>query len=192
VAFFWAKKLGGDAGVKLLNKLGHAEQALDLACEQHAYEFAFDIARLLLKDKLPEVHYKYALHLEDERRYAEAEAEFLKAKKPRDAVLMYVQIKDWDRGKTILIFLQTIFISYYLAQRIAQANDKALLNDVLIGQAKQSFDNNDFPKAESYLLQAQRPDLAIKLYKDNGIVINIYIGMCGVGANTETLNTFCH
>jgi translation initiation factor 1 (eIF-1/SUI1) len=55
-----------------------------------------------LKDKLPEVHYKYALHVEDERRYAEAEAEFLKAKRPRDAVLMYVQIKDWDRGKNIL------------------------------------------------------------------------------------------
>ena len=98
MAFFWAKKLGGDAGVKLLNKLGHAEQALELACEQHAYEFAFDIARLLLKDKLPEVHYKYALHLEDQHQYAEAEAEFLKAKRPRDAVLMYVQIKDWDRG----------------------------------------------------------------------------------------------
>jgi intraflagellar transport protein 172 len=45
------------------------------------------------------------------------------------------------------------------------------LNDVLIGQAKQSFDNNDFPKAESYLLQAQRPDLAVKLYKDNGTLI---------------------
>ncbi len=58
-----------------------------------------------MKDKLPEVHYKYALHLEDERRYADAEAEFLKAKKPRDAVLMYVQIKDWDRGMIILIFI---------------------------------------------------------------------------------------
>jgi hypothetical protein len=63
----------------------------------------------------------------------------------------------------------------YLAQRIAQANDKALLNDVLIGQAKQSFDNNDFPKAESFLLQAQRPDLAVKLYKDNGTIITISI-----------------
>lgn len=91
--------------MKLLNKLGHAEQALELACEQHAYEFAFDIARLLLKDKIPEVHYKYALHLEDERRYPEAEAEFLKAKKPRDAVLMYVQIKDWDRGKFIRTYV---------------------------------------------------------------------------------------
>ena len=98
VAFFWSKKLGGDAGVRLLNKLGHAEQALELACEQHIFEFAFDIARLLLKDKVLEVHYKYALFLEDERRYPEAEAEFLKAKRPRDAVLMYVQIKDWDRG----------------------------------------------------------------------------------------------
>lgn len=85
-----------------MNKLGHAEQALELACEQHAFEFAFDIARLLLKERLPEVHYKYALHLEDERRYAEAEAEFLKAKRPRDAVLMYVQIKDWDRGESTI------------------------------------------------------------------------------------------
>lgn len=45
------------------------------------------------------------------------------------------------------------------------------MNDVLIGQAKQAFDNNDFPKAEGYLLQAQRPDLAVKLYKDNGMII---------------------
>ncbi len=71
-----------------------------------------------------------------------------------------------SRYKYLNIYKKNLF--YYLAQRIAQANDKALLNDVLIGQAKQSFDNNDFPKAESYLLQAQRPDLAVKLYKDNG------------------------
>ena len=66
------------------------------------------------------------------------------------------------------------FIISDLAQRIAQANDKALLNDVLIGQAKQAFDNNDFSKAESYLLQAQRPDLAVKLYRDNGTLIILY------------------
>ena len=46
---------------------------------------------------------------------------------------------------------------------------------MLIGQAKQAFDNNDFPRAESYLLQAQRPDLAVKLYKDNGRGISIEI-----------------
>ena len=39
---------------------------------------------------------------------------------------------------------------------------------MLIGQAKQAFDNSDFSKAEGFLLQAQRPDLAVKLYKDNG------------------------
>jgi intraflagellar transport protein 172 len=74
----------------------------------------------------------------------------------------------------LIIWIYFCFL-HDVAQRIAQANDKALLNDVLIGQAKQSFDNNDFPKAESYLLQAQRPDLAVKLYKDNGIIINTYI-----------------
>ena len=88
------------------------------------------------------------MYLEDEGRFVEAEKEFIKAKKPKEAVLMYVHNKDWDN-----------------AQRIAEQYDPSLTTDVLIGQAKMAFDEKNYQKAESFLLRAQRPELAVKLYK---------------------------
>ena len=152
VAYLWAKTLGGDSAVKLLSKLGLLDQAIDYALENCAFEFAFDLAKTSSKEKLPEIHAKYAMYLEDEGRFAEAEQEFLKAKKPKEAVLMYVHNKDWDN-----------------AQRIAEQYDPSLTTDVLIGQAKLAFDEKNYQKAESFLLRAQRPELAVKLYKDNGM-----------------------
>ena len=38
-------------------------------CLPSTFEFAFDIARVALKSKLPEIHLKYALYLEDEVKY---------------------------------------------------------------------------------------------------------------------------
>ena len=46
------------------------------------FEEAFKLAENHAKYKLPEVHLKYALHLEDENRFKEAEEEFIKANKP--------------------------------------------------------------------------------------------------------------
>jgi len=43
-----------------------------------------------MKEKLPEISNKYALYLEDEGKFQEAEVEFVKANKPKEAVLMYV------------------------------------------------------------------------------------------------------
>lgn len=40
---------------------------------------------------------------------------------------------------------------------------------MLVGQAKLAFDEKNYQKAESFLLRAQRPELAIKLYKDNNM-----------------------
>mgnify|MGYP001991813177 CR=1 FL=1 len=42
-------------------------------------EHAFSLAQNSKKEKLPEVHLKYAMYLEDEGRFNEAEGEFLKA-----------------------------------------------------------------------------------------------------------------
>jgi hypothetical protein len=53
-----------------------------------AFDFAFELARLANKNKLPEIHLKHAMYLEDEGRFHEAEAEFIKAGKPKEAVLM--------------------------------------------------------------------------------------------------------
>ena len=66
VAIPWAKHLGGDAAIKLLNKLNMLEDSVEYAAEHSAFEFAFDIATNAVKHKLPDLHIKYAMHLEDE------------------------------------------------------------------------------------------------------------------------------
>lgn len=51
------------------------------------------------------------------------------------------------------------------AQQVAEGHDPESLSEVLVAQAKFCFKENDFKKAEAFLLQAQRPELAVKYYK---------------------------
>ncbi|XP_078205878.1 intraflagellar transport protein 172 homolog isoform X3 [Callithrix jacchus] len=88
VAYLWAKSLGGEAAVRLLTKLGLLEASVDHAADNCSFELAFELSRLALKHKTPEIHLKYAMYLEDEGKFEEAEAEFIRAGKPREAVLM--------------------------------------------------------------------------------------------------------
>ena len=80
VAYAWAVSLGGEAGSKLLTKFGLVDQAIDYATESGAFEHAFSLALASKKEKLPEVHLKYAMYLEDEGRFEEAEKEFIQAR----------------------------------------------------------------------------------------------------------------
>jgi len=152
VAYLWAKSLGGDSAVKLLTKFNLLETAIEYAADNGSFEFAFELARTGMKNKLPDVHLKHAMFLEDEGEFKKAEEEFIKAAKPREAVLMYVHTQDWDS-----------------AQRIAEDHDPESVADVLIGQARQAFTKKDFSKAESYFLRAQRPELIIRMYKEEGM-----------------------
>ena len=140
--------------------------------ESYQFDFAFELARLAADEKTEEIHMKYAMALEDEGKFPEAEAQFIKAKKPKvrndlcfhkvgtecqyfspqEAVLMYVHNQDWDS-----------------AQRVAEAHDPDSVSDVLVGQAKVAFDQKDWSRFESLLLRAQRPELAVKQYKDNNM-----------------------
>ncbi|KAG7460913.1 hypothetical protein MATL_G00203920 [Megalops atlanticus] len=149
VAYLWAKSLGGEAAVKLLNKFGLLETAIDFAADNCSFDFAFELARLAMKHKIPDIHLKNAMFLEDEGKFTEAETEFIKAGKPKEAVLMYFHNQDWSN-----------------AQRVAEAHEPDSVPDVLVGQAKFCFDQKDYQKAEAFLLRAQRPELAIKYYKD--------------------------
>ncbi|XP_076011253.1 intraflagellar transport protein 172 homolog [Genypterus blacodes] len=149
VAYLWARSLGGDAAVKLLNKFGLLEYAVEFAADNFSFDFAFDLARLSCKQKIPDIHFKHALHLEDQGKFAEAEVEFIKAGKPKEAVLMYVHNTDWDS-----------------AQRVAEGHDPESVSEVLVGQAKFCFEQKNFQQAEAFLLRAQRPELAVKYYKD--------------------------
>ena len=178
--------------------------AVDFACEQHAFDFGFELARAAAQDRLPDVHYKYAMFLEDEGeglapwllhsclaasrvsvvaslflfffllflllplspflfplptcptpcqpgRTRESEEEFIKANKPKEAVLMYVHAQKWDD-----------------AQRVAEAHHPESISDVLVGQARVAFQNSEYAKAEAFLLRAKRPELAVRFYKEAG------------------------
>ncbi|XP_048583111.1 intraflagellar transport protein 172 homolog [Nematostella vectensis] len=149
VAYLWAKSLGGDSAVKLLTKFGLLEAAIDYAAENCAFEFAFDLARTSMKHKMPDIHLKYAMFLEDEGKYKEAEEQFVKASRPKEAVLMYVHNHDWDS-----------------AQRVAEQHDPDSVADVMVGQARVAFEKREYQKAETFLLRAQRPELAARYYKD--------------------------
>ena len=79
---------------------------IELACEQLAFDFAKDLAKAGLPSKKGHVHLKHAMSLEDDGHFEQAEAEFLAANKPKEAVLMYVHLARWDD-----------------AQRVAEARD---------------------------------------------------------------------
>uniref|UniRef100_H3CIP1 Intraflagellar transport protein 172 homolog n=2 Tax=Tetraodon nigroviridis TaxID=99883 RepID=H3CIP1_TETNG len=152
VAYLWANSLGGEAAVKLLNKFGLLEFAIETAADKYLFSFAFDLARLACKDKIPEVHLKHAMYLEDQGKFPEAELEFIKAGKPKEAVLMHVHNKDWAG-----------------AQRVAEGYDPESVCDVLVEQAKFCFKRNELQKSEALLLRAQRPELAVQFYKEAGM-----------------------
>ena len=111
-------KQGGEEGTQLLTKFGLVEQAIDYAIETGAFKNAFEFTRASMKEKLPEVHYKYAMHLEDEGRFKEAEDEFIKAGKPKEAIDLYVHQQDWQS-----------------AMRVAEQYDPPSIPDIYIAQA---------------------------------------------------------
>ena len=52
------------------------------------------------------------------------------------------------------------------AQRVAEQHCPDSLADVFVGQARVAFEKKDFQQAETFLLRAERPDLAAKYYKE--------------------------
>jgi intraflagellar transport protein 172 len=126
------------------------DSALDYATENGAFDFAFELSRFSDKYKLDEIYYKHAMFLEDEGKFKLAQDAFILAGKPREAILMHIHNQDWD-----------------LALQVAEAYDTNSVVDVLIGQANIHFTKGEFSKSESLLLRAQRPEIAIKFYKDS-------------------------
>jgi len=152
VAYAWALSLGGDAGAKLLTKQGLIEPAIDYAVESGAFDHAFELARAACPAKLPDVHLKHALFLEDEERYKDAEAEFVAAHKPREAIDMYLHQQAW-------------------ADALAVANkyDPAAAPDIYVAHARAEADAGRYGRAEELFLLAAKPDLALSVYKDAGM-----------------------
>ena len=54
------------------------------------------------------------------------------------------------------------------AQRVAENYDPDSVPDILVGQARQAFQEQNYSKFESLLLRAGRSEMAIGLYKVSG------------------------
>ncbi|KAJ6223282.1 hypothetical protein RDWZM_001827 [Blomia tropicalis] len=172
VAFHWSQTLANPSeAIKLLNRYGLSNQVLDYAIEINEYDFA--LALIIaggpeLRHKLVDVRVKYALWLETEGKYHEAESMFIEANKPKEAVLMYLHAYQFDE-----------------ALRVAETSlndDEEVIKDVLTAQARFMFDRDKqtfgidsanftttLSKVESLLLRAGRIEIAVRLYKDVGL-----------------------
>lgn len=108
-----------------------------------------------MSEKLPNIHYKYALALEDGGKFQEAEEEFIEAGKPKEAISMYIHAREWEK-----------------AEAVAEKYDKNSLPDVLLAQAKNVMDRENPSAIESLLLRAQKPEMLIKYYQDNDMWVD--------------------
>lgn len=141
----------GDQAIKLLTKFGLLESAIDFAAENGHYDFAFELAKEN-KAKLSEIYLKHAMSLEDQGKFKEAEAEFIQAGKPKEAIEMHIHNEDYDSALVV-----------------AEAYDPDSVPEILTGQAKIAFSAKDFMKMETLLLRAQKPELVLKIYKESSM-----------------------
>ncbi|WKY15558.1 hypothetical protein Q1695_000775 [Nippostrongylus brasiliensis] len=152
VALLWAKSLGGEAGVKLLNRFGMLNEAIDHFTEIGTFDFAFELARLGAKERLPGVHMRMAVQMEEEGRLDQAAQHFIAAGKPAEAVAMYLHDGAWRN-----------------AEQIAKEHSPESLPDVFIAEARKALEDEDHAHAESCLLRANRPDIILKFYQESGM-----------------------
>ncbi|XP_055373567.1 intraflagellar transport protein 172 homolog [Condylostylus longicornis] len=152
VAYMWAKSLPIEGAARLLTRLGLIDTALNFACDSGQFDFAIDLCRLTGKPT-EDVHYKIAMSLEDEGKFDQAEIEFIKANKPKEAILMHTHGGDWQS-----------------ALRVAEKYLPDAINEILLGQATAALETRNYPDYENLLLQAGRPDIIIQQYKELNMI----------------------
>lgn len=144
----WARTLSPELGARLLMRLNYLDPCLQLACEASLFEWALDIAKYGTVDQKKEIHYRHAMALEDEGRFAQAEKEFVQAGKIMEAVQMYIHNRDWES-----------------AEDVARSHSQEAVAQVLIARAAEAAEGQDYATAEALLLRAHKPELIIEHYK---------------------------
>lgn len=144
----WSLSLPTDAAYKLLTKMNLLDVAISYACVEGQYEFALEVCRLANRPA-DDVHLKIANDYEDDGKFNEAEVEFLKANKPKEAIEMYIHARDWRS-----------------ALRIAESHLPAAINEVLLRQADDALESRNFTDYEALLIRADRTDIIMQRYKE--------------------------
>ncbi|KAH3760349.1 intraflagellar transport protein [Pelomyxa schiedti] len=153
VCWAHAQVLKGEAAVNLLLNHNLVDYAIHRALDEDMYHLAVKIAEgHNNKNLLQEVYLRYAEKLEQDKHYAEAEEEYLKAGDPRSAVVMYNDIQDWDN-----------------AARVADQYCPEAHQDIFLAKGSCAENQKDFLRAEHAYLKANKPDIAIEMYKNAGM-----------------------
>ncbi|ALC42884.1 osm-1, partial [Drosophila busckii] len=152
VAYMWAKSMPLESAVRLLSKLGLLDTALGFACDAGQFDYALELCRFAGKST-DEVYLKLAMSLEDEGKFEQAEAEFLKAHKPKEAILMYQHAGDWTA-----------------ALQIAEQHLPEAITELLLAQAQAALEMRNFEDYEALMLRAQHPELIIEHYKQANLL----------------------
>ena len=84
--------------MKMLLKMNLVDALIEYLSDRNEFDEAFKMANQNAKHKLQDVHMKYACFLEDERRYKEAEENFIKAGKPAEGINMYEHLGDFHNA----------------------------------------------------------------------------------------------
>ena len=155
VAYMWAKSLSVEGAARLLTKMGLVENSITFACDSGQFDFALDLCKATGKTA-DEVHFKIALTLEDEGKFDEAEAEFILANKPKEAIMMHTHGGDWKA-----------------ALRIAEKYTPDTVNEVLINQANAALEARNYSEYETLLIRAERQDMILSHYKVFKFKINL-------------------
>ncbi|CEM08051.1 unnamed protein product [Vitrella brassicaformis CCMP3155] len=155
-----SKTHGPDAGAQVLIKHGLVEVAIDYALQHNNFDHAIELAQTSARHKLPDIYLKKALMYEDQEEFRLAEEQFIMAGKPKEAVDMYMHQHDWVS-----------------AMRVADAHDRSLVTEVMMGHAKDLSDQNQFQAAENLFISAQKPEMAISMYTGRNM-INEAIRVC--------------
>ena len=143
----WGQTMDKDKGVHMLTNLGLVEASIDLLCDRKEFDEAFKLADSSAKYKRQDVHLKYALYLEGERRFKEAEENYIKANKPNEAIGMYEHLENWNE-----------------ALKIAKQFSPDNVSQVYVDQAKKYIKREDIKKAEQAFIDAKRPELIVGEY----------------------------
>lgn len=144
----WSRSLPIEGAARLLTKLGLVDTALAYACEANHFDFALELCSKTGRSP-DDIHLKIALELEDQGKFPEAEAEFLLANKPKEAILMHTHSRDWRS-----------------AVRIAEKYLPAAVGEVLLSQATEALESKNYQEYEALLIRAERPELILEHYKE--------------------------
>lgn len=149
LAYDYAAQLGFNSkAIATLSKLDFLNPAIEQAVELFRFEDALRLSEGYPPGKVQDLHLHYAMHLEDEDKFPEAEDEFLKAQRPMEAIDMYMHLRQWDD-----------------AVRIATKFEPTYVQEIYLSQAQELMDTKAHDKAAEMFVRSGRPELALQMYQ---------------------------